>query len=177
MSYQPNVLAKVLPRALGITNSVAQDKTADGTTQAQVKAGQLLNLVPGESLAVTATGQFEDAAVGTQKAVTTQYWLANGGNGLAKNYIKPNAQVLRASILSPTVKSVLSPVVNPVFYPIKLGSSTHVVIAGSSNSGAALTMGKDADIINREECSIVNPENCECRESVAPGVEICFKLP
>ena len=163
------IMAKVLQRALSITGSVAQDKTVDGTTLAQVKPGQLSNLVAGESLVVTATGQFADAEIGTNKAVSTQYALANGSNGIAKNYTAPPAEVLRAAILAANTNP-LQPIINPS----KPGGGGRVVIGGSSSSGAALGVAEDEDLTNREECSILNPEKCECQESTIAGVELCF---
>jgi YDG domain len=166
---QSGAVAKVQQRPLSIAGSVAQDKTVDGTTLATVKAGQLVNLVAGESLVVTATGQFADAEIGTNKAVATQYALANGTNGKASNYIKPNAEVLRAAILAATVNPV-----QPIVSPTKPGGGGRVVVAGSSSSGAALGVAGDEEPIGREECSVLNPEKCECQESTIAGVELCF---
>jgi hypothetical protein len=158
--------AKVLQRALSITGSVAQDKTVDGTTQATVKAGQLVNLVAGESLVVTATGQFDTADVGVNKAVATTYALTNGSNGVASNYIKPLSEVLRAAILAATVNPV-QPVVNPA----KAAGSSRVAVAGSTNSGAALGVADGDEPVNPEQCSVLNPEKCECQTAGVAGVE------
>ena len=169
VSDKSGATAKVLQRALSITGSVAQDKTVDGNTNAQVKPGQLVNLVAGESLVVSATGQFADAEIGTNKAVTTQYALANGANGVARNYTLAG-EVLRAAILVASINPV-QPIVNPSRTP----GGGRVVVSGSGNSGAALGVADgEEEIISREECSVLNPEKCECQESTIAGVEMCF---
>jgi hypothetical protein len=169
VSDKSGASAKVLQRALSITGSVAQDKTVDGSTNAQVKPGQLGNLVAGETLVVTATGQFADAEIGTNKAVATQYALANGANGIAKNYTLAS-EVLRAAILVASINPV-----QPIVNPSRTGGGGRVVVAGSSSSGAALGVADgEEEIISREECSVINPEKCQCQESTISGVEMCF---
>jgi filamentous hemagglutinin family protein len=171
VSDKSGASAKVLQRALNITGSVAQDKTVDGNTNAQVTPGQLGNLVAGESLVVSATGQFADAEIGTNKAVTTQYALANGANGVARNYTLAG-EVLRAAILVAAINPVQS-IVNPA----KTGGGSRVAVSGSGNSGAALGVAEgtvEEEIISREECSVLNPEKCQCQESTIAGVEMCF---
>ena len=169
VSDKSGATAKVLQRALSITGSVAQDKTVDGNTNAQVKPGQLVNLVAGESLVVSATGQFADAEIGTNKAVTTQYALANGANGVARNYTLAG-EVLRAAILVASINPV-----QPIVNPSRTGGGGRVVVSGSGNSGAALGVADgEEEIISREECSVLNPEKCECQESTIAGVEMCF---
>jgi YDG domain len=160
---------KLLQRVLSIIGSVAQDKTVDGTTQAKVTPGQLGNLVEGDDLLVTASGQFDNANLGTNKAVTTQYNLANGRTGVASNYALAG-QVLRASILAASVNPVQS-----IISPAKQASNGRVVVAGSGTSGAAVGVAdQEDDIIARQECSVLNPEKCECQTSVITGVELCF---
>jgi hypothetical protein len=169
VSDKSGASAKVLQRALNISGSVAQDKTVDGNTNAQVTPGQLGNLVAGETLVVTATGQFADAEIGTNKAVATQYALANGANGIAKNYTLAS-EVLRAAILVASINPV-----QPIVNPSRTGGGGRVVVAGSSSSGAALGVADgEEEIISREECSVLNPEKCECQESTIAGVEMCF---
>ncbi|PIT81891.1 YDG domain-containing protein [Limnohabitans sp. 15K] len=171
VSDKSGASAKVLQRALSITGSVAQDKTVDGNTNAQVKPGQLVNLVAGESLVVSATGQFADAEIGSNKAVTTQYALANGANGVARNYTLAG-EVLRAAILVAAINPV-----QPIVNPSRTSGGGRVVVSGSGNSGAALGVAEGStedEVISREECSVLNPEKCECQESTIPGVEMCF---
>jgi filamentous hemagglutinin family protein len=167
---QSGASAKVLQRALSIAGSVAQDKTVDGSTLAVIKPGQLGNLVAGESLLVTGSGQFDTAELGTNKAVTTVYALANGSNGIARNYTLAG-EVLRASILTAT-QNLIQPVVSPA----KAGSSSRVTVAGSSSAGGATGTSDDKPIDPeaREECSVINPEKCECQASTIAGVEMCF---
>jgi hypothetical protein len=167
---QSGASAKVLQRALSIAGSVAQDKTVDGSTLAVIKPGQLGNLVAGESLLVSGSGQFDTAELGTNKAVTTVYALANGSNGIARNYTLAG-EVLRASILTAT-QNLIQPVVSPA----KAGGSSRVTVAGSSSAGGATGTSDDKPIDPeaREECSVSNPEKCECQASTIAGVEMCF---
>jgi hypothetical protein len=147
--------AKVLPRALGITGSVAQNKTVDGTTQAQIKPGQLINLVGGESLVVSATGQFADALVGVNKLVATRYALINGSNGIAANYLAPSPEVRRASIVDSTVNPV-----QPIVSPVRPVSIRRTAVAGSSSTGAAQGLNGAPDTTS-ESCSGQSAETCE----------------
>jgi hypothetical protein len=92
-------------RPLTIAVGTVADKPADGTTTATVTPGALSNLVAGESLGVSATGNFSDANVGNGKVVTASYTLRNGVNGLSSNYIlnasTPNPDSrLRGNILA-----------------------------------------------------------------------------
>ena len=169
LTGQTSAQAKILQRAVTIAGSVAQDKSYDGNTTATVVPGQLSNMVAGESLAVNASGTFEDAEIGSGKAVAATYRLANGANGLASNYTLINAtEVLRAAILSAN-RNPLSPIITPGGG----GSGSRVVISGSGSSGAAVGVADD-DISNRQECSVLHPEKCECEESTIPGIEMCF---
>jgi len=163
-SGQTQTTASILQRALSITGSVAQDKTTDTTTTATVTPGQLGNLVAGEALVVTATGQFDTADVGANKAVTTQYAVANGNNGIATNYIAPTTEVLRAAILaSNALPNPVPPVINPV-----APTNTSRVAVSAAGAGFALAGAENAEV-----CSVENPENCNC-ETAESGVEICY---
>ena len=83
--------ADITARTLSISGPVASDKTYDATTTASVTAGSLAGLVSGETLNVTASGQFDNANVGTGKTVTVTYNLTNGsGGGVATNYALAN---------------------------------------------------------------------------------------
>ncbi|QJX02407.1 hypothetical protein HML84_12205 [Alcanivorax sp. IO_7] len=73
-------------RVLTVSGTSAADKTYDGTTSANITVGTLGNLVDGETLDVTASGQFDEANAGDRTA-TAHYTLANGDDGLASNYV------------------------------------------------------------------------------------------
>ncbi len=171
LSSAPSVsnTVAIQPRPINVAGSVAQDKTFDATTAATVLPGQLRNLVAGESLGLAASGTFEDANVGVNKAVTARYTLSDGANGLASNYVLSNAtEVLRATILAASL-SPLTPVVTPSVANV----ASRVVVSGSGSAGAAVGVA-DEEIDTRKECSIINPEKCECQESTIPGVELCY---
>jgi hypothetical protein len=67
--------ASITPRPVTLSGNSAADKVADGTTTAQVTAGSLSGLLSGEGLNVNAQGEFEDALVGTNKAVNARFAL------------------------------------------------------------------------------------------------------
>jgi hypothetical protein len=169
-------IGTITPRPLTIAVGTVADKPADGTIAATVTPGALGNLVIGESLGVSATGNFSDANVGNGKVVTASYALQNGVNGLASNYIlnasTPNPDSrLRGNILAS---------VNPVT-PIapgnnNTGSVSRVrKVSGFGGAGAATGLLDDKPVTeSREACSEVFPENCECQASVIPSVKICF---
>jgi hypothetical protein len=135
-----------------------------------VIAGTLNGLVAGESLNVNAQGEFEDALVGTNKAVNARFALQNGALGLASNYQLSNpVEVLRASIVA-FVPGKVSP------EPIGGGSTqgSRVSFGGGPGTGAATGVNDDPVDPVVAQCSVLNPEKCECVETPQPGVELCF---
>ncbi len=79
--------ADITPKTLTIGSPEADDKTYDGTKVAKVAAGDLDGLVTGETLNVSANGEFASTTAAEDKTVNVSYSLADGeGNGLAKNY-------------------------------------------------------------------------------------------
>lgn len=162
--------ASITPRPVSLSGNSAVDKVADGTTTAQVIAGSLNGLVAGESLNVNAQGEFEDALVGTNKAVNARFALQNGALGLASNYQLSNpVEVLRASIVA-FVPGKVSP------EPIGGGSTqgSRVSFGGGPGTGAATGVNDDPVDPVVAQCSVLNPEKCECVETPQPGVELCF---
>ncbi len=166
----------ITPRPWTIAVGTVADKSADGTTTATVTPGALSNLVAGESLGVSATGNFSDANVGNGKVVTASYTLRDGTNGLASNYMlnanTPNPDSrLRGNILA---------AVNPVTPIAPVNNNTGSVsrvrtVSGFGGAGAATGVLDDKAVTeSREVCSDVFPENCECQPSVIPSIEICF---
>jgi filamentous hemagglutinin family protein len=164
--------ASITPRTVSLSGNTALDKVVDGTTTAQVRAGSLSGLVSGESLNVNAQGEFEDALVGTNKAVNARFALQDSAAGLAGNYQLSNAvEVLRASIVINTA-GLVDPTTG---LPSSSGTGNRVVFSGSSGAGAAT--GVSDEPVNEElleQCSVLNPERCECEDTKIPGVEMCF---
>ena len=158
---QSGATAKVLQRTLSIAGSAAQNKTVDGTTLAKVQVGQLGNLVAGESLLVFATGQFADAEIGVNKAVMTQYTLANGQQGLASNYTLA-AEVLHAAIFAVDVNPL-----TPIIAPAKGGATSRVAIAGGASAAVALA-NKD------ESCPQLDTQDCECQATQLNDIDLCI---
>ncbi|MFN5097317.1 YDG domain-containing protein, partial [Limnohabitans sp.] len=163
--------ASITPRPVTLSGNSAADKVADGTTTAQVIAGSLSGLVAGEGLNVNAQGEFEDALVGTNKAVNARFALQNGALGLASNYQLSNpVEVLRASIVA-FVPGKVSP------EPLASGntSGSRVRFVGGTVKGAATGVSDEAlDPEMVEQCSVLSPEKCECVDTQLPGVALCF---
>jgi hypothetical protein len=163
--------ASITPRPVTLSGNSAADKVADGTTTAQVIAGSLSGLVAGEGLNVNAQGEFEDALVGTNKAVNARFALQNGALGLASNYQLSNpVEVLRASIVA-FVPGKVSP------EPLASGntSGSRVRFVGGTVTGAATGVSDEAlDPEMVEQCSVLSPEKCECVDTQLPGVALCF---
>jgi filamentous hemagglutinin family protein len=163
--------ASITPRPVSLSGNSAVDKVADGTTTAQVIAGTLNGLVAGESLNVNAQGEFEDALVGTNKAVNARFALENGALGLASNYQLSNpVEVLRASIVA-----FVPGTVDPGRVGGGGSSGNRVSFGGGSGTGAATGVNDepvDPELV--EQCSVLSPEKCECESTQLPGVEMCF---
>ncbi|MGC6517074.1 MAG: YDG domain-containing protein, partial [Candidatus Puniceispirillaceae bacterium] len=79
--------ADITQKALSISGTSVSDKIYDATTNASVTTGTVTGLVGTQTLGITSTGSFANAAVGNGKTVSVSYNLANGTNGgLASNY-------------------------------------------------------------------------------------------
>ena len=62
-------------------------KVYDGTTTAEVTRSELIGLIDGEDVTASGGGNYDNANVGTGKAITISYTLIDGENaGLASNY-------------------------------------------------------------------------------------------
>ena len=157
------VQVRVTPRALTIAGSVAANKTADGTTQAQVTPGTLGNLVAGERLVVTATGQFADARIGSNKAVATQYTLANSTNGMARNYTLAS-EVLRAAILPQVLP------LGPILTPGGGTATSRVTVLPGRPLAAVAELGKASE---RDECAPREGLYCDCQTTEWRDIELC----
>jgi hypothetical protein len=166
-----SVQASITPRPVTLSGNSAADKVADGTTAAQVTAGSLSGLVAGEGLNVNAQGEFEDALVGTNKAVNARFALQNGALGLASNYQLSNpVEVLRASIVA-FVPGKVSP------EPIGGGrpSGNRVSFGGGTGTGAATgVIDEPLDPEMAEQCSALSPQKCECVDTQLPGLALCY---
>jgi hypothetical protein len=65
---------------------ITESKIYDGSTSTQVTPGQLIGVVPGDDVTVTAVATYNDASVGTNKIITIVYTLSGAD---AANYIAP----------------------------------------------------------------------------------------
>ena len=82
--------AAIEPRPLALSGVQAADKVYDGSRDATVSGGTLVNLVPGETLVLTLTGGlFDTANAGVGKPVAAVATLGDG-SGQASNYVLAN---------------------------------------------------------------------------------------
>ncbi|MBO7725252.1 MAG: hypothetical protein J6S40_02185, partial [Thermoguttaceae bacterium] len=84
----------VNPLQLTISGTTVESKAYDGTTAATVIAGELTNLVEGDQVTVTATGEFTTAGVGTW-AVPVTYAISGAQSG---NYLAPVSELVNGEI-------------------------------------------------------------------------------
>lgn len=76
-------------------------KFKDGTTAAAVTPGQLIGIVPGENVTVSAVANYDTSSIGTNKTITVVYTLsgADAGNYIAPmSYITTNGEIDRDQI-------------------------------------------------------------------------------
>ncbi|MEK4005663.1 YDG domain-containing protein [Paenibacillus sp. FSL H3-0333] len=76
-------------------------KFKDGTTAAAVIPGQLIGVVPGENVTVSAVANYDTSSIGTNKTITVVYTLsgADAGNYIAPaSYIVTNGEIDRDQI-------------------------------------------------------------------------------
>ncbi len=121
----------------------AANKVYDGTTAASVAVVGLGNLVAGETLGTSATGNFNTKDVGTAKPVTVNVVLANGsGGGLASNYLAPVAAgATTADITRKTVTASNISAANKVYDG---NTSATVTVGGLSGLVGSETLGTTA---------------------------------
>ncbi|WP_295537978.1 YDG domain-containing protein, partial [uncultured Pseudacidovorax sp.] len=112
---QPSGLtATITPRTLTVTGSGIATKTYDGNATATVNVGTVTGFVGSEMVVVSASGNFADKNVGTGKAVSASYSLADGNNGgRAANYVLAG-QSLSGDITAKTI-TVAATGVNKVY--------------------------------------------------------------
>lgn len=93
--------ASILPRPVTVGGLTANDKVYDGTTAATLSASTFTGLVPGETLTLAGSVQFDTRNVGQGKPVQGTVGLADGAGGLASNYVltNPSAFSGQASIV------------------------------------------------------------------------------
>jgi hypothetical protein len=91
------------PATLSITGSRVITKTYDGTTIATIDVGELVGLVDGETVLVTANGVFSSAAVGSGKSVLVTYTL---GGEFADDYILAPQTLLGDIVAAPSNNSL-----------------------------------------------------------------------
>jgi hypothetical protein len=164
------VQAKLLPRALQL-EAKALDKVFDDRATATIRLGSLMGLVDSEQLDVEASGVFESATVGVNKAVSVSVTLRDGhGGGRASNYSLV-APMLRASIYSAPSTSPVQPAVLPV-------AGKPMASAVSFVGPAAAAQGQQetpvAEALSCDSARIDQTENCKCEPSRIPEVMICY---
>jgi hypothetical protein len=149
----------------------ALDKVFDDRATATIRLGSLMGLVDSEQLDVEASGVFESATVGVNKAVSVSVTLRDGhGGGRASNYSLV-APMLRASIYSAPSTSPVQPAVLPVAgKPMASGVS----FVGPAAAAQGQQETPVADALSCDNARIDQTENCKCEPSRIPEVMICY---
>ncbi|WP_141502517.1 YDG domain-containing protein [Paenibacillus luteus] len=99
---------------IGNSQSLVVEKIYDGTNSAVVIGSSLVGVVTGEAVTVSAVATYNDASVGTDKAITVVHTIsgANAGNYIAPvNYMMPIGVITAAqlTIEEPELSVVESP--------------------------------------------------------------------
>lgn len=133
--------ADITPRTLTLATGSAASRAYDGTRDATVTAGSLSGLVGSETLNVAGTGLFNTKDVGTAKAVTATYTLADGLNGgRAGNYqLASSTQTLSADITPREVTLAVGSVADKVYDGTRSATVTAGAVQGLV-AGEALTI-------------------------------------
>lgn len=97
------VSASILPKQLTLPEPTASDKMFDGSDEAAITIGELVGVIAGDDVSVSATGYFEDAEPGTDKPVTVDYMLTGSDAG---NYTIERGQTTASITEDPTAVSV-----------------------------------------------------------------------
>lgn len=168
-------IGSITPKYLTIQNTIVADKVFDGNRNALVIAGTLNGLVGDEKLGVSATGLFDDPAVGQAKRVAVNYGLSDGEHrGLAKNYVllseylsasitaskKPDPD--RRPFVNPVTPDPVKPIIKPT--PSKVSSSTTADIVDVKLSLTDL---------HTEQCAASGAEKCDCQTTLFEEVLLC----
>jgi len=164
------VQAMLQPRLLQV-EAQALDKVFDDRATATIRLGSLMGLVGSEQLGLEASGVFESASVGVNKAVSLSSTLRDGhGGGRASNYSLV-APMLRASIYSAPSTSPVQPAVLPV-------ARKPIASAVNFVGPVAAALGQQetplAETLSCDSSRIDQTENCSCEPSRIPEVMICY---
>jgi len=98
---QPTLSADITAKTLSITQDLTEDKEYDGTTRAFITDVELVGVVDGDDVIVSAVATYEDDFVGTDKTITVVYMLSGDDAG---NYVTPIDFVSNAGVI--TVKEL-----------------------------------------------------------------------
>ncbi len=164
------VQAMLQPRLLQV-EAQALDKVFDDKTNATIRLGSLMGLVGSEQLGLEASGVFESASVGVNKAVSVNFTLRDGhGGGRASNYSLV-APMLRASIYS-------APLTSPVQAAVLPDARKPIASAVNFVGPVAAALGQQetpvAETLSCDSARIDQMEHCACEPSRIPEVLICY---
>lgn len=182
---QPSITGNISPKGLSITAPTIAPKSYDSfTTTGTISVGVLSGFIGTETVTASATGNYTDPNVGTNKPATVNYVLADGSNGgLAINYslgtgtgtgdinaiaptLGPNpininvgasAQISSSSSVTPTYTSA-----DPTIASVDVNGKVTGVAIGtttisvSQNAGGNYTAGTATITVNVSSITYVN---------------------
>ncbi|RAR47261.1 YDG domain-containing protein [Flavobacterium lacus] len=100
-------------QSLSITDpTITTSKIIDGTTNAQVTAGTLIGLIPGDNVTVSAVATYDTPFVGTGKTITVTYTL--GGSDALNYLVLPNFVTTEGEIITDGNYTILDQYTNGV---------------------------------------------------------------
>ncbi|NIB42926.1 filamentous hemagglutinin N-terminal domain-containing protein [Pseudomaricurvus alkylphenolicus] len=105
--------ADITARSISLDSISAADKTYDGTTDAQVTAGDLSGIVAGDAVTAELTGNFDTKQVGVNKTVSATATLTGADSG---NYQLDNPAQLATADITPATLDVAGIIANNKVY-------------------------------------------------------------
>jgi hypothetical protein len=132
----PAYAADITPAPLVLLNVAAASKTYDSTRSAAI-SGALSGAVPGDTLSLSLTGQFDDANVGAARNVA---WSASVAGADAVNYLlAATGGTVQGAITPATLTYVATPVLGTSTQPLPLLTGSVTGFAGTDSLAGATT--------------------------------------
>lgn len=122
--YAPNQTrpTRIKPKQLTISGTTVEDKTYDGTVDAEIIVGMLSGLVGSDTVTLTAAGSFSSADVGSYD-IEISYSISDGES---RNYLAPITETVPAEILPAMITGV-----NVVSGNVNAGDPLNIQVTGT----------------------------------------------
>ncbi|WP_139992332.1 YDG domain-containing protein [Paenibacillus paridis] len=115
---------------IGNSQSLVVEKIYDGTNSAVVIGSSLVGVVTGEAVTVSAVATYNDASVGTDKAITVVHTISGANAG---NYIAPVNYAITTGVISPAQLTIEDPLLSLIE---SLDHNSEVVVTAGALAGA-----------------------------------------